>query len=432
MTEGTAVIYSSYGGIVDYAKLICENAPTVYYTLTVKKTGDGNGEITGSKEIYCDANCFSASAKFPAGSVIELTATEINDSSFGSWSGDCVVSADETSVCEITMLNDKEAGASFTKDTAFPTAYISAEETSVDAGKGTTVSWGSDNATSCVNDVNDTDKGWSGANQNNAVKGIYKTNVFGQNEERTYSVTCADNFGNKDSASVTISSSSDEIETPSVDFWSDPDIVVFGGTANLLWLSENTKTGQCLVMSSDDDSFSGKGKSVEDNGSTVTGILSKELSEYVYTIKCLGDDGSYAEDQTVVETKEKPCGSDCVTKREITIIASDIEATIVAGLSTKSKKGENSEVRVLSNYCKDSKFDFIFKYDVDGPGTAYWGSQFDIKGATLGTNDLIIKKIPGKTEAKKYPITLTATCIDVNDESKIITTTETINLIVKK
>ena len=118
-------------------------------------------------------------------------------------------------------------------------------------------------------------RGWSGANQNNAVKGIYKTNVFGQNEERTYSVTCADNFGNKDSASVTISSSSDEIETPSVDFWSDPDIVVFGDMANLLWLSENTKTGQCLVMSSDDDSFSGKGKSVEDNGSTVTEFLVK-------------------------------------------------------------------------------------------------------------------------------------------------------------
>ena len=81
LTEGTAVIYSSYGGIVDYAKLICENAPTVYYTLTVKNRRWKRRDNWIERNLLRRELFFRFLAKFPAGSVIELTATEINDSS---------------------------------------------------------------------------------------------------------------------------------------------------------------------------------------------------------------------------------------------------------------------------------------------------------------------------------------------------------------
>jgi len=430
----------------DTALLSCLPIDPPPVPLTVNIIGKGKVDglvncenLTGNKK-----TCVGQLEKYDTGYLRATSATGYTFSPSG-WSGSCSNSLknvfvsngdDDYSegdyVCDPLVVDvNKEVTASFTKDTAFPTAYISADKTNLAVGEEAVLSWGSDNATSCVNDDNDADSGWADTNQKNDINGNYKTKVFGQEEERIYSVTCFDNFENEDSASITISSSSDEPETPAVDFWNTPDIVDFGEQANLSWLSENTKS--CEISSDDDSSFKGsnKGTNLMSNGDLQTGNLNKESSKYVYTIKCLGDDGSYAEDQTVVETKEKPCGSDCVTKGEIIITIADyIEANIVAGLPANSTK---EDLNITSTNCTDSIYTLDFDYN--GVWDIYFGDEKITQATERSLSDfgkLSARNISGKTPAGKYPITTTATCIDADDESKTITANRIIYLIVKR
>jgi len=432
ISEGTAYIYSSYDGKDDFAELICSTEPTVYYTLTVKKSENntGYGEITGAVE--CDANCDSASADYPAGTKVEITATPIpkDGSDFGGWllSDDCA-SFGKNGDCELTMISDKTATALFDeKPTPLPIAYISAEDTSVAVGGTTIIRWKSDNATSCIGDGGD--EGWLDDNDwtANGISGEYTTISFAEDEERDYAVTCSNNSDDS-SASVVVSAGAGN-EPPTVDLWADPDEVEFGETAMLSWVSSNTK--YCSIDSDKDKSF----VNLAPNDETETSTLDQELTDYSYTITCVGDDGSTAKDEVIIKTGAKPCpDNNCVGT--ITITASDIEATIVAGLTTNSKKNDNLEkVKVSSNDCKDSMFDFSFKYDNSGPGDAYWGSnKFNLTGQLLGEEILVIKNIKGDTLAEKYSITLRAECKDATDgdnKGKTIFAEETIYLTVKR
>lgn len=79
-----------------------------YYTLTVVKTGTGTGKVT-SKDggIDCGEDC---SEVYPAGTVVELTATADENSGFENWAGDA---GGEEPTVSIIMDSDKQVVAVF-------------------------------------------------------------------------------------------------------------------------------------------------------------------------------------------------------------------------------------------------------------------------------------------------------------------------------
>ncbi|PIR95950.1 MAG: hypothetical protein COT92_03800 [Candidatus Doudnabacteria bacterium CG10_big_fil_rev_8_21_14_0_10_42_18] len=97
---------------------VCEE-----FTLTVTKTGEGNGTVTGQEgegqeETYCDTDeCREENEKtafertYCADTVVTLTANPDENSNFdGSWSGDC---SGTNPVCQVTMDGDKSVNAHF-------------------------------------------------------------------------------------------------------------------------------------------------------------------------------------------------------------------------------------------------------------------------------------------------------------------------------
>ena len=421
VSAGTAFVYSSYGGLNDKAELICDDKIVVPdHTLTVAKTGDGYGEITGA--VRCDIDCDLASEDYSEGSVVKITATPVEGSSFNGWSGAC---SGKDSVCELTMLEDKDASASFTEDTnLLPKAYVSADNTSVDSGGLTTVRWKSDNAVNCVGEYGGSDADWVG---DKIIGGFHQTSSFQPEEERVYGVTCYNKF-DKDSASIDIYAGGVNTPSPSVDLFADPDEVEIPGKSKLSWLSSNTKS--CEITSDDDSKKSWN--NLGSFGSIDTSILYVAPKEYSYTISCGGDDGSFVEDEVVVKTKEK-CKVDCVEDGKINITSSidTITAIIVAGLTAKS---EETKITVSSDYCEGSNADLSFNYEGrNGPGEAFIGEKpLPMTGVTLGDiGNFSIKNIRGKTNPGIYSIKITAECLDKDDNSKKLTASKWINLKVK-
>ena len=78
--------------------------PTVYYTLSVQKSGSGFGTVTGGG-ISCGATC---TASLASGTAVTLTATPDAGSTFVSWAG-CDTTAGAT--CNVTMNANKTVTA---------------------------------------------------------------------------------------------------------------------------------------------------------------------------------------------------------------------------------------------------------------------------------------------------------------------------------
>jgi murein DD-endopeptidase MepM/ murein hydrolase activator NlpD len=87
-----------------------------FFTLTVNKTGSGQGTVTSSPSgIDCGPTC---SADFTSGAVVTLTATPATGSTFAGWSGAC----SGTGTCTVTMDTDKTVTATFTSTVRPPAA----------------------------------------------------------------------------------------------------------------------------------------------------------------------------------------------------------------------------------------------------------------------------------------------------------------------
>jgi hypothetical protein len=87
-----------------------------FFTLTVNKTGSGQGTVTSSPSgINCGPTC---SADFTSGAVVTLTATPATGSTFAGWSGAC----SGTGTCTVTMDTDKTVTATFTSTVRPPAA----------------------------------------------------------------------------------------------------------------------------------------------------------------------------------------------------------------------------------------------------------------------------------------------------------------------
>ena len=80
------------------------------HTLTLEKSGDGQGTVTSSPAgINCGPSCLQESATFAEETVVTLTASEEQDSEFWGWSGDC----SGTGECSVTMSQARSVTATF-------------------------------------------------------------------------------------------------------------------------------------------------------------------------------------------------------------------------------------------------------------------------------------------------------------------------------
>src|SRR6202012_2483678 len=83
--------------------------PPVRYTLSVSVGGTGTGTVTGLN-VQCPGTC---SVVYNAGTVVTLTATPTNGSTFAGWGGVC----SGTGTCTVTMDAAKSVTATFTAAT---------------------------------------------------------------------------------------------------------------------------------------------------------------------------------------------------------------------------------------------------------------------------------------------------------------------------
>ena len=92
----------------------CEAVFESSYTLTVTKSGTGDGTVTSSPAgIDCGGTC---STDFINGTSVTLTATVSGNNAFFGWSGDCSSCGNSTS-CTINMNSDKTCNAEFNRTT---------------------------------------------------------------------------------------------------------------------------------------------------------------------------------------------------------------------------------------------------------------------------------------------------------------------------
>ncbi len=106
----------------------CNGQTDECYTLMVSKQGNGNGNVSTSPAgINCGSTC---SFTFPAGTIVTVQATPDAISDFSGWSGACA----GIGVCQITMDNNKQISALFTKK------YFNVSITKTGSGNGTVTS----------------------------------------------------------------------------------------------------------------------------------------------------------------------------------------------------------------------------------------------------------------------------------------------------
>jgi List-Bact-rpt repeat protein len=81
---------------------------TLAPTLTVNKTGSGNGTVMSSPAgINCGSDC---SQSYAQGTVVTLTASPNGNSNFTGWSAPCA----GTGSCVVTLIANTTVGAQFT------------------------------------------------------------------------------------------------------------------------------------------------------------------------------------------------------------------------------------------------------------------------------------------------------------------------------
>ncbi|HLQ65404.1 MAG TPA: FG-GAP-like repeat-containing protein, partial [bacterium] len=109
---------------------------TTSYTLTVNKAGTGTGTVISSEtppSISCGPTCATASASYPSGTVVTLTASAASGSTFAGWTGGGCTG---TGPCTVTMNASTTVSATFTVQTATYTLTVNKAGT----GTGTVTS----------------------------------------------------------------------------------------------------------------------------------------------------------------------------------------------------------------------------------------------------------------------------------------------------
>jgi|GEM_PF-5550542 len=113
--ESEALLFPTVVGLKNgtylmvYQTTIAYSEPTTN-NLTILKDGTGSGTVTSNPTgISCGSDC---SESYPANTLVTLTATPDQDSTFGGWGGDCS-SCGSNYTCQITMDTNKACVATF-------------------------------------------------------------------------------------------------------------------------------------------------------------------------------------------------------------------------------------------------------------------------------------------------------------------------------
>lgn len=186
-----------------------------------------------------------------------------------------------------------------------PTVDISANPTTISSGSSTTLTWNSENATSCT-----ASNGWSGA------KALDGTQVVSPTATATYAISCTGAGGTvEDSVIVTVNQA--DPEDPTLDLTANPTTVNEGSSSLLSWSTTNASSCQ---------------KSGGWSGATTTsGTLSvTPTATTTYSMECTGPGGSITDSVTVtvVLTPEEPSAP------TVDLVASPTSVTPGAGSAT--------------------------------------------------------------------------------------------------
>jgi gluconolactonase len=90
--------------------------PPGYYALTVSKSGTGSGTVSGTS-IACGDTC---TANYASGTVVTLTATPADGSTFSGWGGAC----SGTGACTVTLSETRAVTATFAAQVTPPSSYL--------------------------------------------------------------------------------------------------------------------------------------------------------------------------------------------------------------------------------------------------------------------------------------------------------------------
>ena len=144
---------------------------SISYSLTVSKTGTGQGTITSNPAgINCGSDCSEA---YSSGTSVRLSATPSSGSAFAGWSGACT---NPTGSCGVTMNANKNVVANFN---LLPTHLACVSNTcSVVSGAGNNTC--SPQGSACGNSCTDTDGG---------VNYLVRGTATSTNQSGSYNVT---------------------------------------------------------------------------------------------------------------------------------------------------------------------------------------------------------------------------------------------------
>jgi|GEM_PF-3215666 len=181
----------------------------------------------------------------------------------------------KTTTFSITCENraGKAVSASVRASVGGPTVEIRATDPELDTGESTNIHWTSENATRCTADAGS--RGWAGRK---SFSGVFNTGKL--ERDTTFNITCENERGVSDSASVTVIVHGKE---PIVRIWADKERVPFGKETTLRWESEDADTCEGVAGTSNwigNKKLRGFGK---------TGMLEEETT---FIISCINEFGS--------------------------------------------------------------------------------------------------------------------------------------------
>lgn len=212
-------------------------------------------------------------------------------SASGGWSGSKAITGSQSTgtlkATAIFTLTCSGTGGSAAQSATLtvslhPTVTVgfSASPSTIASGRGSTLTWSSNGATSCT-----ATGAWSGSK---ALSGSQSTGTLTANA--TYILTCSGNGGSA-TQSVTVSVTA---PAPTISLGASPSTVASGSGSTLTWSSTNATS--CTGSGA----WSGS-KAI--SGSQSTGALTADES---YTLTCSGAGGSAAQSATVSVTKPAP------------------------------------------------------------------------------------------------------------------------------
>jgi uncharacterized repeat protein (TIGR01451 family) len=233
--------------------------------------------------------------------------------------------------------------------TTYPTVDIAANPSSVAYNGSSTITWTSQNATSCS--ASGGTNGWSGERN---ISGNFLTGSL--TNTATYNITCRNSAGATATDSVTVYVGNEQQNYPTVNISANPSSVNYGGASTVTWNSTNAT--YCSATGGSNGWSGGRNIS----GSFPTGSL---ISNTTYNIICYSSTGQQASDSVTVYVGNDNTGTGPdVTTRSATDI-NDNDAVLNGlvdgnGLSTRAwfeygtSRNNLDEITSRNSYGSDS------------------------------------------------------------------------------